>query len=84
MLSGHPPFGAEARNNRIDFSNEGNCSIPTTGAADTWLEERIIGRLREVCDRWIYGACLLFALALEERKRSACAYSSSNPGPRWN
>jgi hypothetical protein len=35
------------------------------------------GRLREVCERWIYSSCLLFALELEEQKRSGFAYQYS-------
>lgn len=83
MLNGHEYVACEARKNRIDFSKEGNCFIHTTDAtglarvADTLSEERIIGRLREVCDRWIYSACLLFALDLAEQKRSAFAYQYS-------
>ena len=35
-----------------------------------------IGRLGQVCDRWIYSACLCFGLDLDEQERSGfrCAY----------
>jgi hypothetical protein len=36
-----------------------------------------IGRLREVCEHWIYSTCLLVALDLLEQKRSACEYQYS-------
>ena len=35
---------------------------------------RAIGRLREVCERWIYSSCLIFALTREEQERSRFAY----------
>jgi hypothetical protein len=41
-------------------------------------DARTIGRLREVCDRWIYSACLCFALDLEEQERSGFRYQYSN------
>jgi hypothetical protein len=40
--------------------------------------EQAIGRLRQLCERWIiYFTCLCFALANEEQKRSAFAYQYS-------
>jgi len=41
-------------------------------------EPRTIGRLSQVCERWIYTACLCFALDLEEQKRSRFHYQYSN------
>ncbi len=38
---------------------------------------RAIGRLREVCERWIYSSCLIFALTREEQERSCFAYQYS-------
>ena len=35
------------------------------------------GRLRQVCDRWIYSACLCFALHLDEQARSGFRYQYS-------
>src|SRR5437867_7827477 len=46
--------------------------------ADTLSEESAIGRLSQVCERWIYTACLCFALDLEEQKRSGFHYQYSN------
>jgi hypothetical protein len=42
--------------------------------ADTLSEELTVGRLRQVCERWIYSACLLFGLDLEEQQRSRFQY----------
>ena len=36
-----------------------------------------IGRLGQVCDRWIYTACLCFGLDLEEQERSGFRYGYS-------
>ena len=33
--------------------------------------------MRQLCERWIYTACLCFALDLEEQKRSAFCYNYS-------
>lgn len=83
MLNGHEYVACQARKKKIEFSQEGNCftHIPdTTGlarVADTLSEPRTVGRLHEVCERWIYSTCLLFALDLEEQQRSAFAYQYS-------
>jgi len=45
--------------------------------ADTLSHNEIAGRLRQLCERWIYAACLCFALGLEEQKRSAFHYHYS-------
>src|SRR5262249_48482173 len=45
--------------------------------ADTLSEHRAIGRLSQVCERWIYsGVC--FALDYDEQKRSGFRYQYSN------
>jgi len=36
--------------------------------ADTLSEQRAIGRLSQVCERWIYTTCLCFALDFEEQR----------------
>jgi hypothetical protein len=45
--------------------------------AETLSEQRTIGRLSQLCDRWIYS-CLCFALDLEEQKLSGFHYQYSN------
>ena len=40
-------------------------------------QESVIGRLRELCERWIYFTCLCFALTHEEQKRIGFAYQYS-------
>jgi hypothetical protein len=46
--------------------------------ADTLSEQRAIGRLSDVCERWIYTTCLCFALDLDEQKQSGFHYQYSN------
>ena len=41
-------------------------------------EQRAVGRLRQVCERWIYRSCLCFALDFEEQQRSGFRYHFSN------
>src|SRR6188472_1464063 len=89
-MSGHPPFGAQvilngheyvaaaARAADVRFVKEGNCFLadPTALAqiADTLSQPATIGRLTQVCDRWIYTACLCFGLDLAEQQRSRFGY----------
>src|ERR1700724_1611540 len=65
------------------FTKEGNCFTAVSDAAglakiaDTLSEERAIGRLSQVCERWIY-TCLCFALDFDEQKRSGFRYQYSS------
>ena len=83
MLNGHEYVACKARKKKIDFTKEGNCFTHTPDpaglakVADTLSEEETIGRLSQLCERWIYSTCLLFALYLEEQKRSEFRYQYS-------
>jgi hypothetical protein len=44
---------------------------------DTLCSENIVGSLRQVCDRWLYTACLHFGLTLEEQKKTRFQYNYS-------
>ena len=83
ILNGHEYVACQARQQKIRFTKEGNCftiiSKPAELArvADTLSEARTIGRLRQLCERWIYSSCLCFALRLEEQKRSRFRYRYS-------
>ena len=83
ILNGHEHVACQARAEAIGFTKEGNCF---TGIADPQGLARVadalsrnaaIGRLGQVCDRWIYSACLCFGLNLAEQARSGFAYSYS-------
>jgi len=83
MLNDHEYVACKARKKKIDFTKEGNCftHMPDPAGlakvADTLSEEETIGRLSQLCERWIYSTCLLFALDLEEQKRSEFRYQYS-------
>jgi len=81
ILNGHEYVAAQATRAGIATRQEGNCfthlADPTALAsiADTLSEERMIGRLTQVCDRWIYSCCLCFALDVDEQERSGFRYA---------
>ena len=76
-------MACQARQAGIRFTKEGNCFTHISDAAglariaDTLSDTRTIGRLREVCERWIYSACLCFALDRDEQRRSGFRYQYS-------
>jgi hypothetical protein len=83
ILNGHEYVAAAARAAGIGFTKEGNCF---TGIADPQGLARVadalprraaIGRLGQVCERWIYSACLCFGLDLAEQDRSGFRYAYS-------
>jgi hypothetical protein len=45
--------------------------------AVTVCSANIVGQLRQVCDRWLYSACLCFVLPLDEQGASGFEYSYS-------
>ena len=83
ILNGHEYVACQARRAGIDFTKEGNCFTSVSNAAglaqiaDTLSDPRAIGRLGQVCERWIYSACLCFALDLEEQQHSGFHYDYS-------
>jgi len=83
ILNGHEYVAAVARAAGIGFVKEGNCFTGIADpqrlaqVADALSQHAAIGRLGQVCDRWIYTACLCFGLDLAEQDRSGFAYSYS-------
>lgn len=84
IFNGHEYVACQAQQAGIGFTKEGNCFThvaDTTGLAkiaDTLSEESAIGRLSQVCERWIYSSCLCFALDLAEQQQSGFRYQYSN------
>jgi hypothetical protein len=84
IFNGHEYVACQAQKAGIGFTKEGNCFThvaDTTGLAkiaDTLSEQSAIGRLSQVCERWIYSSCLCFALDLEEQQQSGFRYQYSN------
>src|SRR5262244_3663977 len=83
ILNGHEYVACQAHQAGITFTKEGNCFTAISDAAglakiaDTLSENRAIGRLSQVCERWIY-TCVCFALDFDEQKRSGFRYQYSN------
>jgi hypothetical protein len=83
ILNGHEYVACRARRAGIAFTKEGNCFTQITDAAalakvaDTLSHARTVGRLTQVCERWIYSACLCFALDVQEQERTGFRYSYS-------
>jgi hypothetical protein len=81
ILNGHEHVAARARAAGIGFVKEGNCFTEIADpqglarVADTLSQPAAIGRLGQVCDRWIYTACLCFGLDLAEQGMSGFRYS---------
>ena len=84
ILNGHEHVACQARAAKIGFTKEGNCFTAVSDSqalaqvADTLSRQATVGRLSQVCDRWIYSACLCFGLDSEEQSRSGFHYSYSN------
>lgn len=83
MLNGHEWVERRARKRTISVEKEGNCFVGGSDLraldrlADALCDARAIGRVTEVCDRWVYSTCLCFALDREEQQRSGFRYEYS-------
>jgi hypothetical protein len=83
ILNGHEWVACQAQGAGIGYTKEGNCF---TAVADPQVLAQVaaalsqhatIGRLRQVCDRWIYTACLCFGLDATEQACSGFRYDYS-------
>jgi len=83
ILNGHEYVACQARKEGLQFVREGNCftqiSDPARLAqiADTLSSPDSIGRLAQVCERWIYSACVCFGLDLAEQEKTHFQYDYS-------
>ena len=83
ILNGHEYVDCAARTAGVDFVKEGNCFTALTQPdrlaeiADTVSQPGAAGLLRQVCDRWIYSACVCFGLDFDEQRHSGFGYSYS-------
>jgi DNA-binding transcriptional ArsR family regulator len=83
ILNGHEYIAKQAEKENISFTKEGNCFTGISDAAglariaDTMKDKDFVGRLVQVCERWIYSTCLCFALSIEEQNKSGFHYSYS-------
>jgi hypothetical protein len=83
ILNGHEHVALAARSTGVGFRKEGNCFTEISNpaglaqVADTLSQPAAVGRLGQVCDRWIYTACLCFGLDLSEQESSRFVYDYS-------
>ena len=83
IANGHEWVERQARKRSLPVAKEGNCFTGGTDfqalnqIAKTLRAAHAVGRLTKVCDRWLYSACLCFALDSEERERSRFQYQYS-------
>ena len=79
MLNAHEWVERRARKQTVSVIKEGNCFVGGSfqaldQIADTLCENHTIGRLTELCERWVYSSCLCFGLDSEEQRRSRFRY----------
>jgi hypothetical protein len=83
MLNGHEYVACAAQAAGIGFTKEGNCFTAVADTrglaqvADALSQHAAVGRLSQVCDRWIHTACLCFGLDVDEQTRSGFGYAYS-------
>lgn len=83
MLNAHEWVERTAAREGVSFVKRSNCFVE---GSDLRRVDKIAARLlapgavlglAEVCERWIYSACLCFGLPQEEQRRSGFAYQFS-------
>lgn len=83
ILNGHEYVANQAKKKKLSFTKSDNCFTSISNAkdlahiADTMREASSVGRLVKLCDRWIYSACLCFALDSTEQTTSGFHYCYS-------
>jgi hypothetical protein len=83
ILNGHNYVARRAEQAGISFIKEGNCFTSVeeparlARCADTLSQPAAIGRLRQVCEQWIYSSVLCFALSTAEQSQAHCRYEYS-------
>jgi hypothetical protein len=83
ILNGHEWVERTAQREGATVVKSGNCFVDGSDftavneTAANLNQDSIIPSLRQVCERWIYSACLIFALTNEERERSGFSYQYS-------
>jgi hypothetical protein len=82
-LNGHEWVQRQAQKRAIGWVKEGNCFVGGSDLAGlNGLAEQLDGsqglaRLAQVVDRWVYSACLCYALSREQQQRSEFRYAYS-------
>jgi hypothetical protein len=80
LLNGHDWVERQARRKGVSFAMRGNAFVDGDFEAldrvsASLLEEKKLRReLTAVCERWVYSACLIHTMTLEEQERSGFRY----------
>src|SRR6476660_4662609 len=80
ILNGHEFVARQAGAAGIAFTKAGNCFTALADPAGlariaaALSQDAAVGRLGQVCHRWIYTACLCFGLDRDEQHRSGFGY----------
>jgi hypothetical protein len=83
ILNGHEYVANRATKKNVSFTKEGNCFTNSSNLADlskvavTSCSSSAKGRLKQVCERWLYSACLCYLLPLAEQQRTRMRYDWS-------
>jgi len=83
ILNGHEQGACVLRRKGVAFRQEENCfteladDADLAAVAETLRSPIAIGLLRQVCDRWLYSACLCFVLSPEQQKQCGFYYEYS-------
>jgi hypothetical protein len=83
ILNGHEWVERAALREGITVVKSGNCFVDgseftaVNELAANLHQDSIVPGLRQVCERWIYSTCLIFALTNDERERSGFSYRYS-------
>jgi hypothetical protein len=83
ILNGHDYVARQVVRKELAFQKEDNCftEVADLGQlvqiADTLRSADAVGQLEQVCERWIYSACLCFALSLDEQFQTKFRYQYS-------
>jgi len=84
LLNGHEWLERQALQCKLDYHKESNCfsngsDLPALDELGTRLAGSAgLVQLAQVCDRWIYSACLCFGLTHDEQQRSNFRYTYSS------
>jgi hypothetical protein len=83
VLNGHNWVHGQARRRRYRLVQAGNCFVEGSNFAKidelaaTLLGPSLESALQRLCERWLYSACLCFALPVADQKRSRFRYRLS-------
>lgn len=83
ILNGHECVARQAVAAGVRLRQEGNCFTEIsnvralTQIADALCSSSTVGRLRQVCERWVYSACLCFGIDRVDQERTGFHYDWS-------